>query len=156
MNISLHAPASGPAHIYREGPRRRSRSREDISFTAHLDDVWGMPAASPFGVKGMDGSALEGCDSIFDKAALATCTSMSSATERQQSMAPGVVPQSDHQITKEKVVVCSLPCLRRTAGNNPRPDRRDLVVGHGGPACWHTAEGCAGRPDVASKGCARF
>jgi len=37
-----------------------------------------------------------------------------------------------------------------------RNENLPILPSHGGPACWHTAEGCAGRPDVASKGCARF
>ncbi len=56
--------------IHRVGARRSCRSGKDICLPAHLDDVRGMPATGPFGVKGVDGSALEGCDSGFDKTAL--------------------------------------------------------------------------------------
>src|SRR5262245_17313097 len=58
----------GRIHCVR--PRRSRRSWEDICLTAHFDDVRGMPATGTFGVKGVNGSALEGCDSILDKTAL--------------------------------------------------------------------------------------
>src|SRR5438445_591625 len=55
--------------IHREGPRRSCRRWDDIRLTAHLDDVGGVAATGSFGVKGVNSSSLEGCDSILDKAA---------------------------------------------------------------------------------------
>src|SRR5258708_34809441 len=55
--------------IHRVRPRRTCRGWDDICFTAHFDNVRGMPATGSFGVKAVNGSALESCDSIFDKAA---------------------------------------------------------------------------------------
>src|SRR5215510_15039682 len=58
----------GRIHCVR--PCRSSRRGDDISLTAHFDDVRGMPATGSFGVKRVNGSALEGCDGMFDKTAL--------------------------------------------------------------------------------------
>src|SRR5215472_15595942 len=55
--------------IHGVGSRWSCGRRNDVRLTAHLDDVWGMPATSPFGVKGVNGSALESRDGIFDEAA---------------------------------------------------------------------------------------
>src|SRR5262245_4016832 len=58
----------GRIHCVR--PRRSRRSREDICLTADFDNIRGMPATGTFGVKGVNGSALEGCDCSLDKTAL--------------------------------------------------------------------------------------
>ena len=84
------------------GPRRIGRGRDDVRQAADLDDVRRMAAAGALGVEGVDGAALDGARSCPRRSRISfsvsvwiiTCTSYSSATERQQSMAPGVVPQS--------------------------------------------------------------
>src|SRR5215470_11429675 len=54
-----------------------SRGRwNDVWFAAHLDDVRGMSAASPFRVKSVNGSALERCDCVLYEAALVERVSM--------------------------------------------------------------------------------
>src|SRR5260370_32944398 len=55
------------------GPRWSCRRRNDFRLPAHFDDVRGMPATSPFGVKCVNGSTLERRDGIFDKAAFVQC-----------------------------------------------------------------------------------
>src|SRR5260370_15615379 len=55
------------------GPRWSWRGRNDVGLTAHFDNVRSMPATSPFGVKGVNGSTLERGDGIFDKAAFVQC-----------------------------------------------------------------------------------
>src|SRR5712664_3366800 len=55
------------------GPGWSGRGRNDVRLTAHFDDVRSMPATSPFGVKGVNGSTLERGDGIFDKAAFVQC-----------------------------------------------------------------------------------
>src|SRR5216683_4516600 len=52
------------------GPGWSRRRRNDVRLTAHFDDVRGVPATSPFGVKCVNGSALERRDGVFDKATL--------------------------------------------------------------------------------------
>src|SRR5262249_24146486 len=56
--------------VHGVGSRRSCRSWEDICFTAHFDEVRGMPPTGSFGVKGMDSPAFERCDSPFDETAL--------------------------------------------------------------------------------------
>ena len=46
---------------------------DDIQLATDFDYVRRMPAASAFGVKCVNCSALEGRDSIFDKAAFVQC-----------------------------------------------------------------------------------
>src|SRR5262245_28972584 len=64
--------------IHRVGSGRSCRSWEDICLTAHLHDVRSMSAACAFGVKTVNGSAFEGSDGIFDKAALVQRVSVDS------------------------------------------------------------------------------
>src|SRR5215471_1618974 len=56
--------------IYRIGSSWSRGRWNDVWFAAHLDDVRGMSAACPFRVKGVNGSALEGCNCILDETAL--------------------------------------------------------------------------------------
>jgi hypothetical protein len=46
------------------------RGREDIGLTADFDDVRSMPATGALGVKAVNGPALEGRNSAFDKTTL--------------------------------------------------------------------------------------
>src|SRR5215469_9273879 len=55
--------------IYRIGSSWSGRRWNDVWFGAYLDDVGRMSAACPFGVKGVNGSSLEGRDCIFDETA---------------------------------------------------------------------------------------
>ena len=41
-----------------------------VGFAADFDDVGGVTAAGPFGVKGVDGAAADGADRVFHKAGL--------------------------------------------------------------------------------------
>ena len=56
--------------VHREGPGRVGRRRQYVLVTTYLDDVWRVPAACAFGVKGVDRTALDRGDSVLDKAAL--------------------------------------------------------------------------------------
>src|SRR5262249_322665 len=62
--------------VHGVGSRRSCRSWEDIYFTAHFDEVRGMPPTGSFGVKGMDSPAFERCDSPFDETALVLMVGM--------------------------------------------------------------------------------
>src|SRR5215472_5694135 len=62
--------------IYRIRSSWSRRRWNDVWFAAHLDDVRGMPTARPFGMKGVNGSALKGCNCIFDETALVERTCM--------------------------------------------------------------------------------
>jgi len=53
--------------IHRVGPRRRRRRGDDVRLPADLDDVRSVAATCPFGVEGVDGPALEGCDGRLDE-----------------------------------------------------------------------------------------
>ena len=55
--------------VYAIGPGRVGRRRDHMPFTAYLDNIRGMTAASPFGMKGMDGPALHRGNRVFNKAA---------------------------------------------------------------------------------------
>ena len=50
------------------GQRRVSGGGQDIRMRAGGDDIWRMPAAGPFGVKGVDGTIANRRQRIFDKA----------------------------------------------------------------------------------------
>src|SRR5580704_18041079 len=87
--------------VYGVWSRWSRRRWNDVWFATDFNDVRGVSAARAFSVKRVNRSALEGGDCIFDEAAfvsvsvwIRTCTSMSSATDRQQSIAEGVEPQS--------------------------------------------------------------
>src|SRR5580704_9494682 len=56
--------------IRRVGPRRTCRRWNNICLATDFDNVWSMSATGPFRVKSVNGSTLEGCDSIFDKSTL--------------------------------------------------------------------------------------
>ena len=53
-----------------ERPRRIGRGRQHVLQAGDLDDVGRVAAAGAFGVKGMDGAALEGFDGVLDEARL--------------------------------------------------------------------------------------
>ena len=97
-----------------------------------------MAAAGAFGVEGVDGAALEGrdaCprrsrDSFSVSVWIITCTSKRSATDRQLSIAAGVVPQSScsfrqdgagaHHFLQRLRAARRCPC-RRSARLTGRP-----------------------------------
>ena len=54
--------------VHSIGPGRVGRRRDHMPFTAYLDNIRGMTAARPFGMKGMDGPALHRGNSVFNKA----------------------------------------------------------------------------------------
>ena len=87
--------------IDRVRARRIGARGQDVQLAARADDVRRVAAAGTLRVIGVDGAALEGServstkpDSLSVSVWIATCTSISSATARQLSMAAGVVPQS--------------------------------------------------------------
>ena len=51
--------------IYRVGARWVSAGRQDIGFTASLDDVGRMTTTSPFGMVSVNGASFESGDGIF-------------------------------------------------------------------------------------------
>src|SRR6201981_606295 len=55
--------------IYSVWSRWSRRRWNDIWLAAHFDDVRCMPAAGPFRVKRMNGSAIEGGDCVFNEPA---------------------------------------------------------------------------------------
>jgi hypothetical protein len=82
--------------VHRVGPGRVGRGGDDVGQAADLDDVGRMPAARPFGMKGVDGPALEGPNRVLDEARLVQRVGVDHhlhvvivGDPRQQSMAPG-------------------------------------------------------------------
>ena len=110
--------------VDRVGPGRVGRGRAGRWRRPHdLDDVGRMAAAGALGVEGVDRAALEGGDGVLDEARFvracrcgsATCTSISSATDRQQSIAAGVVPQSSCSLSAQApAATCSTSASGRT------------------------------------------
>ena len=88
--------------VHGVGPRRVGRGRDDVRQARDLDDVGRVAAAGALGVEGVDGAPGDGArwcprrsrNSFSVSVWIITCTSIASATRRQQSIAAGVVPQS--------------------------------------------------------------
>ena len=88
--------------VHGVGPRRVGRGRDDVRQARDPDDVGRVAAAGALGVEGVDGPPGDGARSCPRRSPISfsvsvwiiTCTSMASATRRQQSIAAGVVPQS--------------------------------------------------------------
>jgi hypothetical protein len=105
----------------------------------HGDDVGGVAAARPLGVVGVDSPTGDGTKGVLHEAGLiegvgvmATCTPASSATARQASMAPGVVPQSSWSLKPDAPArSCSHSPSAETV--LPLPNRATLI-GHGSRA----------------------
>jgi hypothetical protein len=98
-----------------------------------------VAAARAFGVEGVDGAALERGDGVSTKPDsfsvsvwIATCTSISSATLRQLSMAAGVVPQSSCSFSRSR----RPRSARSGCGSEALPlPRKPRFIGKASAAC---------------------
>ncbi len=62
--------------IDRKRTGRIGRAWQYVGFAAQLDDVWRMATTGTFGMEGVNGSALERCTGMLDKAAFIQCIGM--------------------------------------------------------------------------------
>jgi hypothetical protein len=90
------------------GPGGVGAAGQHVGLAADLDDVGGMAAASPFGVEGVDGAALDGGDRVFNEAGFVEGVGVDAdlhihpiGHRQTASMAAGVVPQSSCSLSPQ-------------------------------------------------------